>query len=202
MRTFSCLTVLVWMLACGCEDMPRWKWSSDEQPTPAHEEAPKPPQDDPEVLVLRERITELENERAVLQGELKHLRRREEIFAQEVKDLRFANKQQARQIEVLRRAPVERDHYKAQVEELTARIKRLEEKLAAKNNGASTPGTEKTTVASPASSPASDAGDEENEQSPSYAPAPGTLPATNPDGVDSDLQSILPRQDRHKRALP
>ncbi len=189
MRILSYATVFVWILAAGCENAQQWKWSGQKTPAPAStdsQEAGKA-DTDAEVEMLQEKVTELENEKAVLQGELRDLRAREKILADKVQELKFANQQQARQLETLRKVPAERDMYKEQLEALRLRVKILERKLA---GGESTAATQADDASRPESTTEINA---ETENTPKMqSAAEGDTSSGYPATVPAETQGATP----------
>lgn len=111
------------LLSGGCED-------------PALQQRPAP---GPGQAALRKdrkgQLETLTAEKADLEEQLEELRQREKLLAAEVTRLQFENDQQKNLIEALAPALTERDEYKAKVEELTATVARLRQKITELQRG-------------------------------------------------------------------
>jgi predicted RNase H-like nuclease (RuvC/YqgF family) len=80
---------------------------------------------------LEAQVAALEGEKLVLSGRVREMSAREEALIRRQKRLELMNAEQAKQIEVLKLAPAERDEYRRQVEVLTVEVNRLAKKVVA-----------------------------------------------------------------------
>jgi hypothetical protein len=133
----------------GCEKMDWWKPAAP----PASPQAEAQTQD-ANLTLTPDQVAQLQSENALLKAQLEDAQVRDRQLSEQVKDLQFLTTQQEKQIKILAEAPVERDKFKAQVEELQAQNLLLRERIRLLTGGAPAAADANQPAPAPSSRPA------------------------------------------------